>query len=168
MTTRRPVRRRAVEKDAAANIDITNFYAAATLAYGSSKTAAEMVERFCTDLERVALNPDGSRGARAMVMDVAELLWPYVEDRPDVDDLVRTMAKIGQRLKEKQGLIWCEAHGWLEPFLWGKCAGCPCQIPGYRAARARGIGRPRAYCSAACRQRAYRRRKGQDHRTAQG
>ncbi|SNY88403.1 hypothetical protein SAMN04244553_5375 [Nocardia amikacinitolerans] len=165
MTPRRPIRRRAVEKDATANVDIADLYAVATRRYGSPATASEQVERMCTDLERIALNPDGSIGAAGYLRVVADELWLDSVDRPDSEDLARTMAKIVQRTKDKKGLLWCASHGWQEPFLWGKCAECPCQMSEYQSSRTRDAGRPRVYCSSACRQRAYRRRR-KGHRSA--
>jgi hypothetical protein len=161
MTHRRPVRRRVVEKDAAANIDISAFFTAATawwLNYGPIEDLNKVIEHWCTDLERIALAPSGGEGPVAFVDRIARMLWPDPEGRPAAEDLARTMAKLGQRAKDAQGLVECEVHGWLEPFLWGACTECPCRVPNYGARRDRG-GRPRLFCSDACRQRAYRRRK---------
>ncbi|MEU4414804.1 hypothetical protein AB0F74_16540 [Nocardia salmonicida] len=159
MTHRRPARRRAVEKDAAANVAVGAFYTAAAAWWrGMDEGLIEQIETWCTNLERIALAPDGGAGPIAFVENIARILWPDPEGRPTTEELARTMAKIGQRGKEAQGLVECEVHGWLEPFLWGECTECPCQVPNYDARQDQG-GRPRLYCSDACRQRAYRRRK---------
>lgn len=55
-------------------------------------------------------------------------------------------------------LIWCDRHGWTEQNGMPECRECPCQIP--EPDDMERPGRPRLYCSSACRQRAYRRRAG--------
>lgn len=56
----------------------------------------------------------------------------------------------------ERGLIHCEKHGWCEmpSSRWTTCEYCPCPvfIEG-------GTGRPQRYCSDACKQVAYRRRR---------
>lgn len=162
MTThRRPARRRMVEEDAATNVDISAFFAAATawwFEFGLVEDVGKVIEHWCTDLERIALSPIGGESPVAFVERMARKLWPDPENRPTPEELAHTMAKISQRAKDAQGLVECSVHGWLEPFLWGECTECPCRVPNYGARRDRG-GRRRLYCSDACRQRAYRRRK---------
>lgn len=63
MTThRRPARRRMVEEDAATNVDISAFFAAATawwFEFGLVEDVGKVIEHWCTDLERIALSPIG-------------------------------------------------------------------------------------------------------------
>ncbi|WP_369027767.1 hypothetical protein [Nocardia farcinica] len=158
---RRPARRRAVENDAAANVAIRDFHTAAAAWWGGNdENLVQWIEDKCTDLERIAHEPDGSSGPIAFVELIAGMLWPDPTRRPAAEDLARTMARIGQHAKDAQELIQCEMHGWIEPFRWGQCTECICQVPNYDDTRERG-GRPRLYCSDSCRQAAYRRRKRQ-------
>ena len=64
--------------------------------------------------------------------------------------------------------VRCDLHGMQHVISTAaKCQGCPCELPrwGNRLAETgqygvdEGVGRPRKYCSDACRQRAYRQRR---------
>ncbi len=59
---------------------------------------------------------------------------------------------------ENRPLVHCDQHGWSDPGTAADavqvCGNCPCALtPNWQ-------GRPRKYCSDACRQSAYRARKG--------
>ncbi|UAK31268.1 hypothetical protein K8O92_26090 [Nocardia asteroides] len=156
---RRPAHRRRVEADAAANLSISELYEAATKRFGSATYAKERLEAMCAELEHVALSPIKNAVPASFLLSVAEEIWLDEEERPHHDDLARTMAQIAQRVRENQPLIWCDLHGWLEPYGYGQCDECPCRLPTYSPTPNLDIGgRPRRYCSNACRQRAYRRR----------
>lgn len=53
-----------------------------------------------------------------------------------------------------RGLVRCPRHGWVDKPS-APCLGCPCSVGGWN----QDLGRPRRYCSDACRQAAYRRRR---------
>lgn len=76
--------------------------------------------------------------------------------RPYLDHELGHLRSIRDRMSADMGdapdLVWCDQHGWQAPETSKVCAHCPCPLP------ARG-GRPRRYCSDACRQAAYRQRK---------
>jgi Sigma-70, region 4 len=61
-----------------------------------------------------------------------------------------------------RGLVYCEKHGWGEgpssPGL--TCACCICSV------KAPEAGRPQEYCSNACKQAAYRRRRARTRKSA--
>lgn len=59
---------------------------------------------------------------------------------------------------EQEPLTWCDHHGWTEPLGLPNCPECPCELPPPTNPELEDLGRPRSYCSNACRQRAYRRR----------
>lgn len=83
--------------------------------------------------------------------------------RPYLDEDIHQMLKYLERAAEHEAvdpnpLTWCDHHGWTEPLGLPRCGACPCEL----APSASGLpefGRPRRYCSDACRQRAYRRRR---------
>ena len=68
--------------------------------------------------------------------------FPFQEDHESSDPVAR-------------GLVYCEKHGWSEkPSSPGPiCACCPCPVAAPVASR------PQEYCSNACKQAAYRRRR---------
>lgn len=61
--------------------------------------------------------------------------------------------------------VECDLHGWQQVISTAaRCQGCPCELSRDHdfssfGRELSGSGRPRRYCSDACRQRAYRRRK---------
>ncbi len=113
----------------------------------------------CAELESLALSFTGDTTPVQFLLNVAEEIWLDEDERPDYEDLARTMGKIAQRARENLPLLWCDLHGWLEPYGYGQCAECPCRLPTYFAAPSLDVGgRPRRYCSNVCRQRAYRHR----------
>ncbi|ANZ37190.1 hypothetical protein BBK82_15075 [Lentzea guizhouensis] len=66
----------------------------------------------------------------------------------------RVLDALGIQVAEPRPLVFCERHGWSEPGSEARtCLACPCFVA------AAEEGRPRRYCSDACRQAAYRRRK---------
>ncbi|WP_146165379.1 MULTISPECIES: hypothetical protein [Nocardia] len=79
---------------------------------------------------------------------------------------------IGQlrRLLERESegqvtTVYCERHGYTEDTGMARCPACPCVLPPPRISSeveffgSSSTGRPRQYCSNACRQRMYRRRR---------
>ena len=64
--------------------------------------------------------------------------------------------------EDEQTRAFCDRHGWtLEEFRAQVCKHCPCFMP-YLGPP---VGRPLLYCSDACRQAAYRRRKSARRQT---
>ena len=66
---------------------------------------------------------------------------------------------------EQRERVFCDVHGWTTPLRAQDqaCAGCPCRLAYFRE-----LGRPRQYCSDACRQAAYRRRRASGDGTGRG
>lgn len=58
-------------------------------------------------------------------------------------------------------VVWCDHHGLSERRKRPTCQGCPCELAIDPFAFRFSYGRPRRYCSNACRQRAYRRRRAE-------
>jgi hypothetical protein len=88
----------------------------------------------------------------------AQLLRNFVtEDLPAIPAHIR--ARVVDEVPHARPLIHCERHGWRDPGPGPDlspprtCAYCPCLVGG-----GRWPGRPRKYCSDACRQAAYRAR----------
>jgi ParB-like chromosome segregation protein Spo0J len=96
---------------------------------------------------------------------MSKLRHPYrsVPLRDFLDDFVEVPEHVRARLlgaldAEPQPLVHCDRHGWSDPGLDPtaepvRCQGCPCALAPHRE------GRRRRYCSDACRQAAYRRRR---------
>ncbi|MCP2245171.1 Sigma-70, region 4 [Lentzea aerocolonigenes] len=70
---------------------------------------------------------------------------------------------LGALNTEPGPLVHCDRHGWSEsgPDV-SRCVGCPCALA------AQQYGRRRKYCSDACRQAAYRRRRSSEQGRAVG
>ncbi|MEV0357748.1 hypothetical protein AB0H71_16985 [Nocardia sp. NPDC050697] len=155
-----------MEKDATANVTIEEAYSRAAQRYGSREWGAERLEDDCMELERLALDRNRRAACMRLVTAVVDELWLNGDEQPDLEDFARTMVKISQRAGERHRLVRCAAHGWQEPHLYGTCLECPCLVPSYYSRAGREPGRTREYCSNACRQRAYRRRRAAERTTA--
>ncbi|WP_280357508.1 hypothetical protein [Nocardia otitidiscaviarum] len=164
MDRRRAHRRRRVEKDAAANLSAAELYTVAAQRYGwlSPKRGAQQLESQCAQLVQMVTDSTGATASNFLRI-VAQDLWADEAERPDLEALACTMYQIAQRPRKNESLIWCDSHGWLEPYSFGECAECPCRLPTYFPNPSLDAGgRPRRYCSNACRQRAYRKRRKAD------
>ncbi|MEU2043803.1 hypothetical protein [Nocardia niwae] len=81
-------------------------------------------------------------------------------DEDDFTQIVRQLTKNAE--SEELPLVWCEHHGWTDPQGRTQCPECNCELTTSAnddAISGVEFGRPRRYCSNACRQRAYRRRR---------
>ncbi|WP_280247606.1 hypothetical protein [Nocardia abscessus] len=164
--TRRPVRRDRIEERAADNVDIIEFRAAATEAINSVKWSEGVepptIEQLSCWIDGLAYS-DLVGGPVALdwlktVSDRLEFTGPVLPARMEVArKLAQIRLGIGAKHK-RDGLIWCEWHGYTEPLGFQGCAACPCEMPTGRVFGLDKIGRPRRHCTNACRQRAYRRR----------
>ncbi|MEU4314340.1 hypothetical protein [Nocardia sp. NPDC024068] len=94
--------------------------------------------------------------SRAMLLD--RVLRDLTDD--EIHGITRHLERIALRDADAAPLSWCKYHGWTEPLGFPQCGGCPCEVPPEIFGDLAPLGRPRKYCSNACRQRAYRRRVG--------
>jgi hypothetical protein len=92
--------------------------------------------------------------SRAMFLD--RVIRDLTDD--EIHGITKYLERITLRDADIDPLIWCKYHGWTEPLEFPKCGGCPCEVPPDNFGQLAPLGRPRKYCSNACRQRAYRRR----------
>jgi hypothetical protein len=81
----------------------------------------------------------------------------FVGQEIEISDVARIRV-FGEYSANLLAPVFCDRHGWTDPGsdpIVGpvRCGGCPCAL-GVRA-----TGRPRRYCSDACRQSAYRHRQ---------
>lgn len=90
----------------------------------------------------------------------AELLRAYDLDEDDFTQVVRLLSEAADG--GDGTLMRCEFHGWTESQGLPQCSECCCELPipsdAFHELAAK-FGRPRRYCSNACRQRAYRLRR---------
>lgn len=127
---------------------------------GDPKTRAELGQTYgvtsarIRQIEAKALSrlrhPKRTYPLRDFVDDVGSLssLPGHVQER--------LFKQLGIERPQPRPLVFCERHGWRDPFSFRRtCVGCPC----YMADAENRMGRPRKYCSAACRQADYRRRQ---------
>jgi hypothetical protein len=88
----------------------------------------------------------------------AGLLRAYDLDDDDFAQFFRLLAEAAEA--DDGSLMWCEFHGWTELHGMPQCPACNCELPiPENPFLDLDFGRPRSYCSNACRQRAYRRRQ---------
>ena len=85
------------------------------------------------------------------------MLRDFLDDFVGVPEHVRSRV-LGALDAEPRPLVHCDKHGWSDPGTDPhaepvRCQGCPRALPPRRE------GRRRRYCSDACRQAAYRRRR---------
>jgi DNA-binding CsgD family transcriptional regulator len=85
----------------------------------------------------------------------AEVLRDYLVDGiAQLPDQVR--ARILGEPVTPTPMAQCERHGWFRPYPdRATCGNCPCPLP------TSWTGRPPSYCTPACRQAAYRRRRNE-------
>lgn len=92
----------------------------------------------------------------------SEALRPYMHH-----DFARVVADLeDERIAswdykpEDEPMLWCRRHNCRAGIgSWARCAACPCRFETHDPGRARPRGRPRVYCSEACRQAAHRQRR---------
>lgn len=138
----------------------------------TSNGEAMTPEQLSVWIERMAHSPLGtSHVALQYLRTLSHDMGVYRRTGPAVEDLVHRLARIQIAFDVNQAadagdpdLVWCESHGWTDLLGLPACAECPCEMPTGPMADLDRIGRPRRYCSNACRQRAYRRRRRNRHR----
>ncbi|WP_280489949.1 hypothetical protein [Nocardia carnea] len=87
-----------------------------------------------------------------------DLLRAYDLDEDDFAQILKRLTEIAEI--DDASLTWCDFHGWTECHGMPPCPACQCELPAPPDAFFDlDFGRPRRYCSNACRQRAYRRRR---------
>lgn len=169
MTTRRPIRRDRVEQRVVDRVEVDGFcvdleHAGQGLFEGDPPSAEEIsmwvAEMAHSDLVSPAQMREFLKRLARQLGDI----WPT---EVSYRELARKLVKIeiGARAKGDQAeLSWCDSHGWTHLIGLSSCAGCPCELPSeFVIGLQTAIGRPRRYCSNACRQRAYRvRRRARD------
>ena len=97
------------------------------------------------------------RAAEKLSKGMSKLRHPMrsmpLRDVFDMDDGFGALRRIeSSALRDDHHLVHCDRHGWVEQTSTSTCRQCSCPVPV-------GVpGRPRQYCSDACRQQAYRHR----------